>query len=1000
MPFSQFSLSSRLWLVLAFAMLPLIGLTINDYRAEKQKTLINIEREARLIVHGAQIEEESALRNVGYILKIMAKADNMKNLDPDECSALSRRLISTFEDFSNLGAALPNGQIFCSSRPFTKPVSVTDRAWFQDSLKGDKETTGQFLIGKISGLAGITFGFPLRDASGNLQAVLFAASNIAWFDRLTKNYQLPEGWTSLLFTEEGKVLSQYPNPEIWRDKTLSEESKARLLTALRDHKDSLIMDGLDGVERLFVLAPLKIANGTLSVAITVPVNATLTPVENEFWLRIGILAAIAFLSIFLSRLYLYKLIESWVSQLGQATADVAQGSLAARVSTRDVPRELGLLNYRFNEMASALQYRETQFNTDRQAIQALNEQLATRLAELEATQQNLERLSTAVEQSPASIVITDVGANIIFVNEAFTRASGYSAAEAIGQNPRILQSGETTRATYESLWPSLLAGKVWSGEFWNKRKDGSHYLELATISPVRNSNGKITHYVAVKQDITEQRNNEAELANHRQHLQQLVDLRTYELAVAKEEAESANRAKSEFLANMSHEIRTPMNAIIGLNYLLLQSPLQPEQRQKMLKVSAAAEHLLQIINDILDLSKIEAGKLLLERQPFCPAEIMETVATMIRNQATDKGLRLEIDPDGLPNQVFGDATRLRQVLLNFASNAVKFTEHGSIRIAGELLTHERDEIVCRFSVSDTGIGIRQADSARLFNAFEQLDGSTTRHFGGTGLGLAIARHLAQLMGGNVGVESTPSVGSHFWITARLGAVSAETLAALQTQAPEARSTKLMGRVLLAEDEPVNREIGEALLTGFGLQAETAENGIVAVDRFKQSIFDLILMDIQMPELNGLEATQQIRQLPGGAEIPIIALTANAFAADKALCFAAGMNDFLSKPVKPDALYALLSKYLPASNNHFFAQASAPDSAEKAPNLAELIDEIAVLAELLSTGNMEAVHYFSRLKNTLQQVSPADFAQLRHAIDNFDFEAALSLLEVIQSRLAE
>ena len=256
-------------------------------------------------------------------------------------------------------------------------------------------------------------------------------------------------------------------------------------------------------------------------------------------------------------------------------------------------------------------------------------------------------------------MITDLDANIIFVNQSFTDASGYTLEEALGKNPRILQSGETAPDTYRTLWPALTSGHVWRGEFINQRKDGSRYLELATISPVRDSGGQVTHYVAVKEDITERRRNELELINHRQHLEELVDLRTYELAVAKEKADTANRAKSEFLANMSHEIRTPMNAIIGLNYLLMQSPLQPDQVDKLKKVSAATEHLLQIINDILDLSKIEAGKLELERHPFSPAEVLQSIGMLVRDQAAGKGLCLTIDPDGLPLRVFGDETRLR-----------------------------------------------------------------------------------------------------------------------------------------------------------------------------------------------------------------------------------------------------------------------------------------------------------------------------------------------------
>ena len=633
---------------------------------------------------------------------------------------------------------------------------------------------------------------------------------------------------------------------------------------------------------------------------------------------------------------------------------------------------------------------------ERELAKQLNEvlELNRKLANAE---EGLHRLSTAVEQSPASIVITDLDANIVFVNQAFTEASGYSMQEAIGKNPRILQSGKTARETYCSLWPTLTAGHVWRGEFTNRRKDGSCYLELATISPVRDSSGKVTHYVAVKEDITEQRRNETELINHRQHLEELVDLRTYELAVAKEKADTANRAKSDFLANMSHEIRTPMNAIIGLNYLLMQSSLQPEQIEKLNKVSAATEHLLQIINDILDLSKIEAGKLVLENHPFSPAEVLRSIAVLIRDQAAGKGLRLDIDPDGLPLRVFGDETRLRQVLLNFASNAVKFTEQGSIKLSGELLSTDHQEIVCRFMVTDTGIGIHPTDSARLFNAFEQLDGSTTRKFGGTGLGLAIARHLAELMGGEVGVDSTPGVGSTFWITARLGL--ADDAAVLPALASVQNIVQRKGRVLLVEDDEINREIGKEMLELSGAEVLTAENGLLAVNCFKASDFDLVLMDIQMPVLDGLEACRQIRALNNGAMVPIVAMTANVFLADQLKYHAAGMNDFLPKPVNPEALYALLGKYLPASVTAANLPAAPPPEALSHPlSPQELSEQLDQLAELLRIGSIQANHLFGQLQSALKLGFPAEFAALRQHINSFNFEPAMTIVASIQAQL--
>ena len=649
-------------------------------------------------------------------------------------------------------------------------------------------------------------------------------------------------------------------------------------------------------------------------------------------------------------------------------------------------RQLGGMTMDVTPRKQAERDRETQL----QEVIELNRKLAN-------AEESMRRLSTAVEQSPASIVITDLKANIIFVNQAFTEASGYSAEEAIGQNPRILHSGETPPETYRTLWPTLAAGHIWRGEFTNQRKDGSRYLELATISPVRDSNGQVTHFVAIKEDITEQRHNEIELLNHRQHLERLVELRTNELAMAKLKADNANRAKSDFLANMSHEIRTPMNAIIGLNYLLRQSDLKPDQLDKLNKVSNAVEHLLHIINDILDLSKIEAGKMVLERHAFSPAEVLESVGALIRDEVAGKGLRMEISTGDLPEFVFGDKTRLRQVLLNFASNAIKFTEQGVISFSGEDLGRDGDEITCRFSVTDSGIGIATEQTQRLFNAFEQLDTSTTRHFGGSGLGLAIAKHLAELMGGKIGVESTPGVGSRFWITARLGVANAAP-----NPIPELHhlgKVQLKGRVLVAEDDAINREIAGELLRATGVEVVMAENGIVAVNCFKAANFDLVLMDIQMPVLDGVDATRQIRALPQGASVPIVAMTANVFASEQAEYRKAGMIDFLPKPVRPEELLALLAKYLPVSEatprNVVEASSVTPAPALSTQAISE---QLSTLSELLSTGSIQASHLFEAICPSLQVDFPAECAQLRLQISRFNFEAALPTLEKIQDRL--
>ena len=383
-----------------------------------------------------------------------------------------------------------------------------------------------------------------------------------------------------------------------------------------------------------------------------------------------------------------------------------------------------------------------------------------------------------------------------------------------------------------------------------------------------------------------------------------------ELKALQEAAEAANRAKSSFLSNMSHEIRTPMNAILGFTYLLRQEQKDPKSIDKLDKINHSAQHLLAVINDILSLSKIEAGAIELEQIPFKLSDTLNKMSVLTMNQLEKKTLEfiVDIDPQLIDLPLIGDPLHISQMLLNYLTNAIKFTEQGKITLKVRIENEQADNLLLKFEIQDTGIGLTDTQIAKLFQAFSQADTSITRQYGGTGLGLIINRRLALLMGGDTGVISSPGLGSTFWFTACLkySKPFEQEIIVNSVEAQIRRSA----RILLVEDDEFNQELACILLEDKGLSIDIANDGEEAIAMVKAKTYDLILMDVQMPVMGGLEATRCIRQLANGQQIPIIAMTATAFEDDQNNCFAAGMNSFLGKPIDPAILYSELARWLP------------------------------------------------------------------------------------------
>ena len=897
------------------------------------------------------------------------------------------------------------------------------------------------------------------------------------------------------------------------------------------------------------------------------------------------------------------------------------------------------------------------------------------ITERKSIEDQLRKFSQAVEQSPESIVITNIDAEIEYVNNAFLLATGYRREEVIGQNPRVLNSGRTPPETYLAMWDALAHGRSWKGLFHNRRKDGREYVEFAVITPLREADGSISHYVAVKEDITEKKQQGEELDHYRQHLEELVAERTAELTAAvahtrliidssaegilqldqagcialinpaacrllgylpeqllgrdvhtaihcppgtaaphtpcslgvamragktlrddaetfwcadgrplpvtvathpmlkgdamigavmsfsdntqrqaaeeareaaRTEAERLARSKSEFLANMSHEIRTPINAVLGFAYLCLKLELPPRERDYLNKIHSASESLLGIVNDILDVSKMEAGKLEMESVPFSLDEVLHRVSSLFALKARAKDVELVVAAEpGVPESLLGDPLRLGQVLTNLMSNALKFTERGEIRLIVKRMTLTDDNVGLRFEVRDTGLGMTPVQLSKMFTAFSQADSSTTRKYGGTGLGLVICKQLVEAMHGEIEVESEPGVGSCFRFTARFdiatgnnaaklahsvltgkrvlvvddndtmrslysritrtlgchveeansgeavlagieagkhfdlilldwklpgldGLATARRLrtaghatpiilitggepeeARLQTEEgdiqaflakPVGRSTlhdtmvNVLGghavlpllvarqgkapdlsgaRILLVDDNDFNRQVGRELVGITGALVDTAEDGAQAVAAVAAGAYDLVLMDLQMPVMDGYVAARIIREL--WPDLPILALTAHALSEETERVLAAGMNDIITKPILPDALYVKLARWLPREARHDRATSAVPlaptikpASAPAPPATADIFDFATALTRV--NGDHKMLERFLRLfrdrnADIVSQIGAALAAQdlitarrLAHALNGGAGTVGLIELQITAARL--
>jgi len=635
------------------------------------------------------------------------------------------------------------------------------------------------------------------------------------------------------------------------------------------------------------------------VEVEIDDHLALAALARQRWLYGATVGGQLLVSLALFLLLIYSRLIRPLHTLGGFANDIAQGRFDTRLA-RLSGDEIGQLGGHLEHMRGALSH---QFKAQHDLI---------------------ERLRGVAEAVPGVVyqlrLYADGRFAFDYLSDQAHNYFGVEAGELIDDAQMWFRQihAEDRPGVLESLRISAAELGPWKREFRIIAEDGERWL-FGNALPKSEDGGHVLWHGFIT-DISNQRRDALELDRYRHQLEELVAERTSALAEATEAAQAASLAKSAFLANMSHEIRTPMNAIIGLTHLALADTRDTTQETRLQKVADAAEHLLGVINNVLDLSKIEAGKLQIERRPFAIGQIFDNITSMLNRSAAEKQLqvRVEIEEQLAKQMLMGDPQRIAEVLLNFSANAVKFTDAGYVRLRAGV---ERDfgmSLLLRCEVQDSGIGISEEAQQRLFQDFEQADSSTTRRFGGTGLGLAICRRLAELMGGDVGVQSSPGMGSRFWFRLRLDKASPEALTTIGT--PQARNQAAAElrerfggtRVLLVEDNLVNQEVAVALLASAGIEVDVAGDGRQAVQMASEADYALVLMDVQMPVLDGLDATRAIRQTARGSTLPILAMTANAFAEESQRCLEAGMNDHVAKPVVAEQLFRTLIVWLERS----------------------------------------------------------------------------------------
>jgi PAS domain S-box-containing protein len=917
------SIRTHLLLLVLAISVPLMAAVGFGIYADLQQSIAHSKTALRTLASTMVRNTGGRIDSSRQMLERLAARPLVRLVDAAQCDPVLKDLHTLDPAYANSVYTNLDGLAICSAvaRPDGKPVDAKKMHWYQEFRKVDRFSVGQPHYGPISKKWVSVLSAPIRNERQEMVGAVHLSLDLKNYDPHIPDQFLPEGSRYGFMSDDGILIWRNIDPEEMIGRQAKAEAARRTIEVRDGEFEST---GSDGVTRFFSVVPMPDTGWVAFVG--VPADTVFAAARQRAVLA-TLIALAAIGALMLLAVAIARRIGGPIAALKKITHAVHDGDSDIRAMLSG-PSEVIAVAQEFNAMLDTQQRNEVQ----------------------------LRKLAQAVEQSPVGIVITNLAAEIEFVNEAFVQTAGRSRNELIGRNLRIWKSGKTPRATYHALWEALSGGRTWQGELINRRKDGSEYVVFSSITPLRQPDGRITHYVGAAQDVTEKKLLGIELHQHRHHLEVLVSSRTAELAASRDAAETANRAKSIFLANMSHELRTPLNAILGFSRLLERNPgVGHEGQRQLATINRSGQHLLALINDVLEISRIEAGRAETRLVAFGLGELVADLEEMIRVRAASKGLALAVECSvELPRYVLGDAHHLKQVLINLLGNAVKYTEHGSVSLR---VSPENGSV--RFAVSDTGPGISAADQERIFQAFYQTEVGVAKGEG-TGLGLTISHKYARLMGGKLSVSSQPGRGSVFVLAVPLPATGASAAGQNHHKGSVVGLMAEAGcpRVLVVDDNADNRELVEQLLAVVGFDVRSADDGQQAVDAFVIWQPQFIWMDMQMPVMDGYEATRRIRALHGGREVKIVALTASAFQEDRAAVLAAGCDDMVIKPLEEMRLFEVMERLLGLRYQY-----DAEDAAAIAPPAVDI--DLSALPEAL-------------------------VAELRCAAEKLDMEAARSI----------